>query len=255
MNYFSSNETAARYSKGRPNFHPVSIQKIKTFLQIEHKLERVVDIACGTGLSTEALLDIAENVFGTDTSPEMLKNARSKEVINYAIAQAEKQPFEDNTFDLVTVCSAVHWFRIDDFLLEANRLLKSKAFLVLYDNYFISEMEGVPEFSDWFPEIYLKRFPSPKRRNDYDWSNSNLRNKNFSVVSEDHFKNEITFTKHELILYLTSQSNITDAVIRGEKYPEIEFWLNQELSQFFAKKNSSRIIYFGNWMKYLKRNA
>lgn len=63
---------------------------------------------------------------------------------------------------MITVCSGVYWFDIDDFLIEANRLLKSKSWLILYDNFFISEMQDVPEFTDWFPEVYLKKIPSTK---------------------------------------------------------------------------------------------
>jgi hypothetical protein len=36
-------------------------------------------------------------------------------------------------------------------------------------------------------------------------------------------------------------------------YNEVEEWLNNELSQFYATDNT-RTINFGNWVKYLRRN-
>jgi ubiquinone/menaquinone biosynthesis C-methylase UbiE len=246
MNYFAQKNAAERYSKGRPYFHSNTISKVKKELQLDIKIEKALDIACGTGLSTKALLDIAVHVFGTDTSEEMLKWALSQDKINYSIATAENQPFLDNEFNLITVCSGVHWFNIDRFLEEAYRLLTNNGWLVLYDNFFISEMNGVESFSKWYPEVYLKKFPAPKRNNSYNWSHDNLVNKNFTLIKEDEFKNPISYSKEELILYFTTQSNITAAIESGEiTYLEVEQWLHIELTQFFHPKQF-RVINFGN---------
>ena len=142
MNYFNPKTVAERYSKGRPDFHSNTIKHIKDYLHLDKKLSNALDIACGTGLSTKVLLEIATNVYGTDASQEMLNFAVQRGKIHYAIASAEQQPFVDNTIDLITVSSGVHWFDIDKFLAEANRILKSKSWLVLYENYFIAEMPG-----------------------------------------------------------------------------------------------------------------
>jgi ubiquinone/menaquinone biosynthesis C-methylase UbiE len=140
-------------------------------------------------------LEIATNVYGTDTSQEMLNFAWQSDRIHYSIASAEQQPFSDNNFDLITVSSSVHWFDIDKFLVEASRLLKSKSLLVLFDNYFISEMVGNDNFSNWFPNVYLKKYPSPPRDNAYSWANENLGPKNFQFCDEERFKNSIIFNK------------------------------------------------------------
>ncbi len=115
-------------------------------MHLDKKLNNVLDITCGTGFSSKALLEIATNVYRTDVSREMLHLALQPEKIKYSIAPAEQQPFEDNYLDLITVSSGVHWFDIDKFLIEANRLLKSKSWLVLYENHFISEMVGTNSF-------------------------------------------------------------------------------------------------------------
>ncbi|HMQ67346.1 MAG TPA: class I SAM-dependent methyltransferase [Ignavibacteria bacterium] len=94
-------------------------------MRLNEKLDKAPDIACGTGLSTKALLEIAEDVYGTDLSEEMLKFAEELDKINYSFAAVENQPFADNFFDLITVSSGVHWFDIDKFFSEAKRLLKA----------------------------------------------------------------------------------------------------------------------------------
>jgi ubiquinone/menaquinone biosynthesis C-methylase UbiE len=254
MNYFSPKTAAERYSKGRPDFHSNTIKHIKDYLHLDKKLNNALDIACGTGLSTKALLEIATNVYGTDTTKEMLNLALEPDKINYSIASAEKQPFDYNYFYLITVSSGVHWFDIDKFLKEANRLLKSKSWLVLYENYFISEMVGNDNFTNWFPNVYLKKFPSPPRNNAYPWTNENLIPKNFNFVTEERFKNSITFNKKQLALYFTTQSNIIAAVEKNQTtYEEVENWLNQELASFFDNDDTTQTINYGNWIKFIQR--
>ena len=170
MNYFSTKAAAERYSLGRPDFHRNTINHIKDFLRLETKFDKALDIACGTGLSTKALLEIATNVYGTDISQDMLNVAPKTGGIKYITAPAEEQPFPDNCFDLITVSSGIHWFDIDKFLIEACRLLKSKSWLILYENHFTSEMVDNAAFKTWFTSIYLKKYPSPPRNNKYLWT-------------------------------------------------------------------------------------
>lgn len=254
MNYFNTKTAAERYSTGRPDFHSNTIKHIKNYFHLDQKLSNALDIACGTGLSTQALLEIATNVYGTDTSQEMLKFALQPDKINYSVAPAEQQPFPDNYFDLITVSSGVHWFDIDKFLMEANRLLKSKSWLVLYENYFISEMVGNDSFTNWFPNTYLKKYPTPPRNNNYAWTNENLLTKNFNFVTEERFKNSVTFNKKQLALYFTTQSNIIAAVEKNQTtYKQVENWLNEELSLFFDNEDTAKTIHYGNWIKFIQR--
>lgn len=254
MNHFQSQQTAERYFRGRPDFHAHTIQRIKTFLALQGKVDAALDIACGTGLSTKALLPIASHVYGTDSSEQMIHFAKRTDTIHYSIAEADNQPFPDNTFDLVTVCSGVHWFNIDNFLREVRRIVKSGGWLVLYDNFFIADMPGQNNFRSWFTDVYMDKFPAPTRNNTYDWSQANLQPKHLEFVHEETFTNPITYNKEQLALYFTTQSNIIDAIEnRGMRQEEIEGWLENELLAFFDTKETTRIVNFGNWIKYIQR--
>ena len=253
MSYFQRKTAAERYVKGRPDFHRNSIRHIKEYLHLDRKLDNALDIACGTGLSTKALLEIATNVYGTDPSQEMLKLAPLSDHIHYSIAPAEQQPFRDNTFDLITVSSGVHWFDIDKFLAEAHRLLKSKSWLVLYENYFIAEMVGNDNFTHWFRDVYLKQFPTPPR-NTYSWTKENLLPKNLHFITEESFRNSVMFNKKQLALYFTTQSNTIAAVEKSKTtYEQVENWLDEQLASFFDEDDMTRTINYGNWIKYLRR--
>src|SRR5882757_4536434 len=103
MNHFASRASAEKYIIGRPDFHDNTISRIQAFLNIHDKLPKVLDVACGTGLSAKALLPIAQEVYATDLSSEMLNLAMEKDKIHYEVAAAESQPFENEEFDLITV--------------------------------------------------------------------------------------------------------------------------------------------------------
>lgn len=254
MNYFNPESVAVRYAKGRPDFHNNTIAQVKNFLKLTGRVNKALDIACGTGLSTKALLAIAERVYGTDTSEHMLKNAAKNEAIRYSLAAAEQQPFDNKIFDLITVCSGVHWFNIDAFLHEANRLLKDKAWLILYDNFFIADMELTDGFKEWYLFSYLEKYPAPKRNESYNWSNENLQPRQFALVHESNFTNAVRFTKSELVLYFTTQSNVIAAVENGSTtYAEAEDWLHNELSAFFTDNDTTKTIHYGNWIKYIQK--
>jgi len=115
-------------------------------------------------------------------------------------------------------------------------------------------MLGVEAFSKWYPEVYLKKFPAPKRNNNYNWTNENLVSKNFTLDKEEEFKNPIVYTKNELIGYFSTQSNITAVIEDGQMtYNEVENWLNNELSPFYST-NNTRTLNFGNWIKYIHKS-
>src|SRR6266496_2657842 len=162
----------------------------------------------------------------------------------------------NNALDIAcgTGLSTKALFDIDKFLMEASRLLKSKSWLVLYENYFISEMVGNDNFTNWFPNVYLKKYPSPPRNNVYFWTNENLIPKNFNFVIEERFRNSITFNKKKLALYFTTQSNIIAAVEKNQTtYEQVENWLDQELASFFDNDDTTQTINYGNWIKFIQR--
>ena len=255
-NYFAYQKAAQRSAKVRLDFHTQVMHRIREFLGIEHKLETALDIACGTGLSTKALLEIAENVFGTDMSPSVLENATQNEHISYHTAPAEKQPFSNQSIDIITVCSGVHWFDIDAFLRESHRLLRSRRWLVLYDNFFDPTQNGHPDFGLWYRQRYLGTFPAPPRNDSYSWTREHLATRNFDLLGDGPFTNEVAFTQQELILYFTTQSNIISAVTEhGYSYDEIERWLLNGLSPFFPSAQSRLTVTFGNRITYLQKST
>lgn len=75
----------------------------------------------------------------------------------------------------------------------------------------------------------------------------------FRILIGHRTTDPINFNKQQLILYLTTQSNIISAVESGTiTYTDAEAWLDNELTPFFAGATNRNIIY-GNWIKYLHK--
>ena len=101
MSFFAFQRVAEGYANHRPYYHPLVTNRIRQHLDLKGKCSRALDVGCGTGLSTIALKDLADNVTGIDGSEEMIAvaNTYRDEQITYHHAPAEKLPFEDFSFD------------------------------------------------------------------------------------------------------------------------------------------------------------
>ncbi|MEZ0608580.1 class I SAM-dependent methyltransferase [Fibrella sp. WM1] len=82
------------------------------------------DCATGNGQAAVALSNYFEQVEATDLSLQQLQNATHRHNIHYQEATAEQAPFLDDTFDLITVGQALHWFDVPAFHVQAERVLK-----------------------------------------------------------------------------------------------------------------------------------
>lgn len=102
--------------------------------------DRVLDVACGTGLVSFALAPYAREVVGLDISPGMLAKAREirhrrgVRNVHFVLGEAEHMPFKDEEFDLVVCRLAIHHFpQPEREIREMARVLKAHGRLVISD--------------------------------------------------------------------------------------------------------------------------
>src|ERR1700692_2579308 len=128
-NPFDARSVAQRYGKGRSFFHPLVIERIRKRLSLTQKVNRALDVGCGIGLSSRALLDIAAQVDAIDSSGWMLEATNSHPRIRYRQMPAEKLDFPDACFDLITMSQVLHWTNVTQPFREAYRVLNSHSFV------------------------------------------------------------------------------------------------------------------------------
>ena len=88
------------------------------------------DCATGNGQVASALATMFEQVEATDISETQLILAVKKPNIHYQVSPAEQTPFASQTFDLITVAQALHWFDVGMFHQEVRRVAKPGAVIV-----------------------------------------------------------------------------------------------------------------------------
>ena len=240
-------ETAKAYVRGRPYFHPLVMKRVKATLGLGAPLELAVDVACGTGLSSLALLELADRVIATDGSPEMLLQAPANKRIDYRLAPADALPLEDGQADLMTVSSAFHWFEREAFLREARRVLRPGGWLVVYENYSESKHPN-PALEGWLKTHY-QTHPSPPRDRT-PFTDEDARKAGFDFTERLTYKNTWTFTRPAFVAYLLSQSNAVAAVSSGRYAAELSL-LTERLEPFFA--SGEQTFSFNGFIWLLRR--
>ena len=91
--------------------------------------DHVLDVGCGTGFATEALLQRTEHVHGLDQSGHQLQRAYGKfgkrGPVRFYRGDAERVPFADNAFDAVWSSGSIeYWPNPVDALAEFRRVTK-----------------------------------------------------------------------------------------------------------------------------------
>jgi len=229
MNPFIDGVDPASYDSARPYFHPLVFQRLADFFQ-ERKLKAALDVACGTGQSTEALGALSEFVVGLDASAAMLRGARCRGVIPYVLGVAEQLPFPAGAFDLVTVGNGFHWFDLARFLREAYRVLRQPGWLVIYGSGVCGGMRENPTFARWL-EDYHRRFPSPPRE---PLSAQSLADAGFRQVLSETPVHAETYSLDELIAHFKTYSNLITALQEGRETPDtLSSWLRASLAPMF----------------------
>lgn len=132
----------------------------------------VVDIGCGTGLSTIIWKDIAAKIVGIEPNYEMRKvaevNANCDSII-FIDGLANETNLPVDYADIITVSQAFHWMDIDSSLREFYKVLKKGGVLAIYDF-------ELPPIIDW--EVEKSFLQLRKKCSDiyYDQANPPVQN-------------------------------------------------------------------------------
>ena len=117
------------YAKYRPTYP----QELYDFIlsKVENR-NTVWDCGTGNGQTAKELAKYFKKVFATDISEKQIQNAATAENIFYSVQPAEKTRFSENSFDLITVSQALHWFDATKFYAEAKRVAKPGAWITVW---------------------------------------------------------------------------------------------------------------------------
>ncbi len=127
-------EIAIDYDKFRP-LPPEKLITLLVNLTGLKILDLVVDLGCGTGLSSRPWSNHAKQIIGLDPSIDMLEIAKrntSNSNVVYQQGYGNNTQLESTVADIVTCSSSIHWMEPETTIDEIKRILKKKGMLVIY---------------------------------------------------------------------------------------------------------------------------
>ena len=139
---------AKEYARSRPGYPPELFDYLASLLE---RRERAWDCATGNGQAALELARHFTSVVGTDVSAEQIRHAAPHPRVEYRVAPAEGSGLEPGSVDLLTVASAIHWFDLDRFYVEARRVIRAGGVLAAW-SYHAGRME--PPFGEVLDHFY-----------------------------------------------------------------------------------------------------
>jgi len=113
---------------------PATRGLIRERLSREGRLGDVVELGCGTGFYTRALVQQADSVVATDLSPGMLELARAAVAapnVTFQVENCESTSFPDASFDVVFAALVLHFTEPARALAEMRRILRPGGVLLV----------------------------------------------------------------------------------------------------------------------------
>lgn len=116
------------YQLARPSYPASLIQEILKHVATPQFAR---DCGAGSGQLTQLLAPYFDAVVATDISAHQLQHAPYFENVSYQVQPAEYTSFAEQSFDLITVAQAIHWFDFDGFYAEVRRTLRPDGVLAV----------------------------------------------------------------------------------------------------------------------------
>ena len=126
---------ADTYKAYRPVYPLAVVDKIAEFCRKSRSsFDSAIDVGCGSGQGTVGLLKHWNSVTGVDVSAAQIDLApKDDPKLSFRVGPAEDLSFvESGSVDLVTAAASVHWFDLDKFYTEVERVLRPNGVLAIY---------------------------------------------------------------------------------------------------------------------------
>jgi len=198
--------------------------------------QAVLDLACGTGLSTVPLRQVvAGPVVGTDVAMELLRRAPASSgsrLIMYVRADALMLPFRGRSFQAVTCGQALHWMPPGGVAPEVKRVLVEGGWFFAYWKYPALD-EPYQVLANQVLSVVLNRTVESR----YTMTMApDLNGFGLVDVTEERFELHIPYTVRDYVGFMRSRRRIRD--LAGTKTEEFLQQYEVALSRIFPGDGS-----------------
>jgi len=226
-NFSTQSSSYARYRPAYP-------QELYKFLKEKLTItETAWDCGTGNGQVAGELANFFQKVEATDISKQQLENAVKKPNIQYSVKRAEETNFPDNSFDLITVAQAVHWFNFKTFYNEVERVLKPNGIIAIIGySLFKSNLETDKLIHKFYKDIIGPFWDEERRYLNEKYQTIPFP---FQEIETPAFQQEYQWSFDHLIGYLETWSAVKH--YEKEKGENPVNLIKNELKTAFGNKN------------------
>lgn len=248
---FRSEAVAAGYALSRPPVHEKIIGRVRERLGRGWKAARALDVGCGAGLSLRALSGIAEERHGVEPVEAMLRWAKAVAPgASVAVGVAEALPYASRTMHLVTAAGSLNFVRdLAQTFRELARVLTPGGTLVAYDFSHGRRFRDSAALEKWCGEFH-RRWPVPA--GSAIELNPRILSRvaaGFEMQAQESFEIGLEMEQEGYTDYVMTETNVSDAVRRGERAEEIRAWCRETLEPVFGGR--PREVLFEGYIAYL----
>lgn len=157
--YFSG--FSSDYHSYRPRY-PDALFSWLASISVQH--DRAWDCATGTGQAAIGLANHFSEIIASDASETQVASAEKHDSVRYFLAKAEESGIETESVDLVTVAQAIHWFDLNAYQAEVERVLRPGGVIAVWSYDVLQISPAVDQVVNHLYGPILNRFWPPERR-------------------------------------------------------------------------------------------
>lgn len=222
------------YAAFRPTY-PKALYDF-VFQHVKH-FDAAWDAGTGNGQVARDLAGRFSKVFATDISDKQLANAPRTENIFYSV-EGEKTSFEAQSFNLITVAQAIHWFDIPRFYAEVRRVAQPDCLLAVWGYSLLSVSPPIDEkLHHFYTKIVGPYWDKERKLIDECYSTIPFP---FEEIRTPDFDFSFQWKLNELQGYLNTWSSVQKYIQAGCNNPVPEvihaiapFWVRESMKVSF----------------------
>ena len=236
---YDSERLALAYAFDRPSVHGQFVRSAR----LDGQANRALDLGCGAGLSTAALMPWARQVIGLEPIPAMLAHRqKTAPQARFVIAQAEQLPFAPASFDLVAAAGSLNYADLPAAFGEVARVLTPDGKFLLYDFSPPRRSAGGEDLAGWF-DSFEQRFPWPPGWEPLDPRELAMGSWGLRLLDYTDVEARLPMTFDAYLRYMLSETNAEHAIASGtHSADEVRDWCQETMNEVFANGEVTAII-------------
>ncbi len=199
------------------------------------------DCGTGNGQVAQYMAGHFKKVYATDISETQLKQAEQRPNIVYKKERSEATSFEDNSFNLITVAQAIHWFDFKPFYREVRRTAKNNGVIAIWGYGLLTIDNSCDEIIEHFYRETIGPYWNEQRRH-IDSKYETIDFPFDEIKLSKPYQIETQMNLSQLEGYFNSWSSVQNYKKKNKENPVDD--LIKELRKYWGNQSSAKTITF-----------